>query len=299
MSTFDDLIAEIEAYPPVLTAGALIKIAEKLGWQETRRRGSHRILTYAAEGYHHISIKCPGLGREQTCETTRKHLYEIYQPLLDQACQDAKQVAALKAFINQLDQTLIECQEDFRATAYLVLQEIEATANARAAAYEAQRLQECDRQIEQLLTDEQRAYIAQNDQQLTQAQQALNQTQQALQQMHDRLHRVSIDLKQNQQHLHQREQEFQQSQQALHAAETQIQRLEQQINQQAAIVQQQNAELLTLRTNLVQWRQQQRWRKLAEIAALLLAGLLLFTALHPAVSLPHWFKVPQRSEQSQ
>lgn len=299
MSSFDDLIAEIESYPPVLTAGALIKIAEKLGWQETRSRGSHRILTYAARGYPHISIKCPGLGREHTCETTRKHLHEIYQPMLDQAREDAKQAIALQTFINQLDQTLIECQENFRANAYLVLQGIESTAKAHAEDYEAQRLQECDRQIDQLLTDQQRAHLAENDRQLTQAQHELNQTQQALQQTHDRLHRVAIDLKQTQHRLHQREQEFQQTQQALHASETQIQGLEQQIQQQVAIVQQQNAELTTLRASLTLWRKQQRWRKFAEIAALLLAGLLLFTSLHPAVSLTQWFNPPQRSEQSQ
>lgn len=299
MSSFDDLKAEIESYPPVLTAGELIRIAERMGWRQARTQGSHCILEYTGGGYSHISIKAPGWGADQTRITTRNHLNEIFKPTLDQAQQEAEKMAALQNCMTQVDEILAECRSQFLTQAYLTLQKLETKARNCAKHYETQRLQECDQAIEQLLTERQQQHMLQVEAEATRAKQELAQVQQALQQVETELQTIAVRQDQQQQVLRQQHRRVvDQLHQQVRQQQHQIAQLETQLAA-GTIAQQQTDELLALRTRLTRLQKRQQWRRIADLTALVLLGGLFVTSFHPAIGLADLFNLPQQPQQRQ
>ncbi|MCU0549734.1 MAG: hypothetical protein MUC48_10340 [Leptolyngbya sp. Prado105] len=170
MATLDEIRATIESYPPVLTSGALMRIAEKEGWREDRSEGGHRVFIYPdAPSYGHITFKCHQEGDDCNRIVTRRRLTEIYQPALDRAAEDAEQQERLRQTINQLESILAQCETDFSLQAHRKLEELQK----RIHQYESDCLDECEQTMQRFVDDCQRGALAEKEQELQQVSQDL------------------------------------------------------------------------------------------------------------------------------
>lgn len=186
--TPEEIRAEIDHHSRVLTADRLIKIAKEQGWQKRNSNsGGHCVLE--RKGYSHISIPYHGKSSECDRTTTRMYLEQIYQPALDAAQEQAAKRQELLSFITRLEQMLYESEQRFHAEFYLKLIEVER----RIGDYETHKLKECDRTIEQLLTEKQKQYFEQLQEDL---QRILQNNKSLNQQM--RLYQQEIEAKDNQ-----------------------------------------------------------------------------------------------------
>lgn len=170
MATLDEIRAAIDSYPPVLTSGALMRIAEKEGWREDRSEGGHRVFIYPDEpSYGHITFKCHQEGADCNRIVTRRRLTEIYQPALDRAAEDAERQERLRQTINQLESVLAQCEADFSLKAHRKLEELQK----RIDQYESDCLDECEQTMQRFVDDCQQGALAEKEQEVQQLSQDL------------------------------------------------------------------------------------------------------------------------------
>jgi DNA repair exonuclease SbcCD ATPase subunit len=180
MATLDEIRATIESYPPVLTSGALMRVAEKEGWVEDRSEGGHRVFIYPDEPrYGHITFKCHQEGQDCNRIVTRRRLTEIYQPAIDRASEDADQQERLRQTINQLESVLAQCEADFSLRAHRKLEELQR----RIEQYESDCLEECEQTMQRFVDDCQQGSLAEKEQELQQIRQELGLARQQVEQL--------------------------------------------------------------------------------------------------------------------